>query len=86
MASLEVTRRTGYHANCRRGNVFSDPRGTGLEEQRKALRFAVKSAPSKGLFDILSDLDTLPQIHMEARKGPCTEDSSLVKGPSPLQC
>ena len=29
---------------------------------------------------------TLPQINMEADRGPCLEDSSLIKGPSPLPC
>ena len=31
-------------------------------------------------------LGTLPQIHMEAHRGSYIEDSSLVRGPSPLPC
>ena len=30
--------------------------------------------------------DTLPQINMEAHRGPYIEDSSLVRGSSPLPC
>ena len=32
------------------------------------------------------NLDTLPQIDMEADRGPYLEDSSVTKGPCPLPC
>ena len=43
----------------------------------------------EGLRETPGSLDrglTLPQINMEADKGPYIEDSSLIKGPSPLPC
>ena len=38
------------------------------------------------LHETRSKLLTLPQINMEAHRGPNTKDSSLKKGPSPLPC
>ena len=34
----------------------------------------------------VEDVLPSPKIDMEAHTGPCTEDSSLIRGPSPLPC
>ena len=62
--------------------LYLDPLGTEkvgfLDPNPKNLQWLLGPEPANAGYP--------PPNHMEAHKRPCVEDSSLTKGPSPLEC